>query len=57
MVNTKFVDDLTALEIVPRSSLSVMSHIVALSVHCKHTIKKSNRRFYALRRLRKSGTA
>ena len=116
----KFVDDLTALEIVPRNSPSVMSHIVAdiqsfaemnnmelnpdhdkckdmivdflqfnssvlepivigaihvetvssfnvlgvyvtsdltWSVHCEHIIKKSNRRLYALSKLKKSGVA
>ena len=115
----KFVDDLTALEIVPRNSPTLMNHIVAdihsfaevnnmklnpakckdmivnflhfnaasvlqpiiigatrvesvssfkllgvyvtsdltWSVHCEYIIKKSNRRLYALRKLKRSGVA
>ena len=115
---SKFVDDLTALEIVPRNSPSLMNHVVAdihsfaevnniklnpakckdmivnflhfnasvlqpiiigatrvesvssfkllgvyvtndltWSVHCEYIIKKSNRRLYALRKLKRSGVA
>ncbi|CAB4017929.1 RNA-directed DNA polymerase from mobile element jockey [Paramuricea clavata] len=117
-LRAKFVDDLTALEIVPRNSPSLMNHIVAdihsfaevnnmklnpakckdmivnflhfntsvlqpiiigatrvesvssfkllgvyvtsdltWSVHCEYIIKKSNRRLYALRKLKRSGVA
>ena len=51
----KFVDDTTALEVIPRCSASLMPIDLSWCDQVDYVIKKTNSRLYALRQLKRVG--